>query len=162
MEKLQTNQTSTGIKPKFAFKRKEKSKTPTSDAPEAKTPIPAETISRSPTSHLSLTYKSGCLLTSTSLPGSPPIPIDSELIIANLDSCIVDLMESDSTAMVPTAVHISNVSSCVLLLPVVKGSVLLYDIQHCVVMISGCHQVHDPLSILGPPSGHLPPSSPGL
>ena len=160
MEKLQTNQTSTGIKPKFAFKRKEKSKTPTPDAPEVKTPIPAETISTSPISHLSLTYRSGCLLTSTSLPGSP-IPIDSELIIANLDSCIVDLMESKRTAVAPTAVHISNVSSCVLLLPVIKGSVLLYDIQRCVVMISGCHQVlHDPLSILGLPSGHLSPPSP--
>ena len=161
--KLQTNQSSTGTKPKFAFKRKEKSKAPTSDPPEVKASIPAETINRLPASHLSLTSKSGCLLTFTSLPGASSIPIDSELIITNLSSCIVDLMKSDRTALAPTAVHVGNLTSCVLLLPVIKGSVLLRDIQRCVVVIPGCHQVlHEPLSALGLLSGHPPPSLPGL
>ncbi|KAF9647108.1 TBCC-domain-containing protein [Thelephora ganbajun] len=140
LEKLQTNQTSAGTKPKFAFKRKDKLDKPTPDASEVKAPTPAETISRLPTSHLSLTSKSGCLLTFTSLPDTSSIPIDSELIIANLDNCIVDLMEGDSATMTPTAVHIRNVTNCVLLLPVIKGSILLHDLQRCVVVISGCHQ----------------------
>lgn len=159
MEKLQTNQTSAGTKPKFAFKRKGGSKKPAPDAPEVEPPISAETISRSPTSHLSLTSKSGCLLTFASLPDVPSIPIDSELIISNLDRCIVDMLESDSTTA-PAAVHIANVADCILLLPVIKGSVLVHDIQRCVVVISGCHQVLcDPFSAPGSPSGHPPPYS---
>jgi len=141
LEKLQTNQTSAGIKPKFAFKRKDKSEKPTPDAPEVEAPIPAEIISGSPAPHLSLTSKSGCLLTFASLPDVSSIPIDSELIVANLDNCIVDLVESDNPVMAPTAVHIHNVINSVLLLPVIKGSVLLYDLRRCAVVISGCHQV---------------------
>lgn len=141
LEKLQTNQTSTGTKPKFAFKRKGEPKKAVPDAPEVKLPISPETINRSSTPHLSLTSKSECLLTFTSFPDASPIPIDSDLVIANLDSCIVDLLGNDSITMVPTAVHIANVTNCVLLLPVVKGSVLLHDIQRCVVVIAGCHQV---------------------
>jgi len=157
LEKLQTSQTSTGTRPKFAFKRKGGSKKPTPDPAEVKPPISAETISTSPTSHLSLTSKSGCLVTFASLPGAPSIPIDSELIIANLDSCIVDMLESDST-MDPAAVHIANVANCVILLPAIKGSVLVHDIQRCVLVISRCHQVlYDPLSAHSLPAGHPPP-----
>jgi len=149
LEKLQTNQTSTGTKPRFVFKRKDKSEKPTPDAPEVKAPIPAETI-RSPTSHLSLTSKSGCLLTFASLPEVSSITIDSELIIADLDNCIVDLMEGDSAIMAPTAIHIRNVINCVLLLPVIKGSVLLHDLQRCVVVMIGCHQVRPMLALQAP------------
>ena len=67
-------------------------------------------------------------------------------------------MESDSPAMAPTAVHIRNVINCVLLLPVIKGSILLYDLQRCVVVIPGCHQVrYSLLSALRLPSRHPPP-----
>jgi len=144
LEKLQANQTSTGTKPKFAFKRKEKPEKPEKpahDALELRPPVPTVTASRSPDSHLSLTSKSGCLLTFTSLLDVSPIRIGSDLVIADLESCIVDMVESDSSPIAPTSVHIRNVTNSVLLLPVVKGSVLLHDLQHCVVLISGCHQV---------------------
>jgi hypothetical protein len=153
LEKLQTSQTSTGTKPKFAFKRKEKVEKTTPDAPDVKAPLPTEAINRSPTSHLLLTSKSGCSLTFTSLQDASSLPIDSELIITNLDNCIVDLMESDS----PTAVHIRDVTDCALFLPVINGSVLLHDLQRCVVVIPGCHQVlHEFLSTLALPPGHPP------
>ena len=140
LEKLQANQTSAGAKPKFAFKRKKSGKA-TPDAPEVKAPIPPEATSRSPSSYLSLNSESRCLLTSASFSDASSVPIDSELIIANLDSCIVDLMGSDSATMNPSAIHIRSVANCVLLLPGIKGSILLHDLQRCAVVISGCHQV---------------------
>ena len=141
LEQLQLSQTSTGAKRKFAFKRKDNSEKPPPSAPEIEIPIPPEASNISSTSHLSLTSKSGCLLTRTSLPDSSSIPIDSELIITNLDNCIVDLMYSKTPAMNPTAVHIRNVTNCVFLLPAISGSILLEALQRCVVAISGCHQV---------------------
>lgn len=157
------NQTSTGTKPKFSFKRKDRSERPPSAIPEIEPPIPVETINRLPTSHLSLASKSGCLLTRTSFPGSSSTPIDSELIITDLDNCIVDLMDGNSDTMNPTAVHIRNVANCVLLLPIIKGSVLLHGLQRCVLAIPGCHQVrYDLLSNLCLHSGRPPPDLPGL
>ena len=142
LEKLQVNLNSTGTKPKFAFKRKDKPKESPADVPEVEAPILAETINRSPTtSHLSLASKSGCLLTRKSFPDASSTPIDSELIITNLDNCIVDLMDSNNDTTSPIAVHIRNVANCVLLLPIIRGSVLLYELQRCVVAIPGCHQV---------------------
>jgi len=140
LEKLQTNKTSTGTKPKFAFKRKDKSEKPSANIPEVEAQILPETINKSSTSHLSLASKSGCLLTRISLPDASSTPIDSELIITNLNNCIVDLMDSNNDAVTPTAVHIRSVTNCVLLLPIIKGSVLLHGIQRCVVAIAGCHQ----------------------
>ncbi|KAF9781343.1 tubulin binding cofactor C-domain-containing protein [Thelephora terrestris] len=137
LEKLQTSQTSAGAKPKFAFKRKDKLPL---GAPEVEAPIPTLTTNTSLASHLSLTSKSECLLTRISLPDSSSIPIDSELIITNLDNCIVDLMDSNSATTNPTAVHIRDVNNCVFLLPVISGSVLLQGLRRCVVVISGCHQ----------------------
>ena len=135
------NQASTRIKPKFAFKRKDKPENPSSDIPEVEPQIPVETINRSPTSHFSLASKSGCLLTRTSLPDASSTPIDSELIITDIDNCIVDMMNGNSDTMTPTAVHIRNAANCVFLLPIISGTVLLYGLRRCVVAIPGCHQV---------------------
>lgn len=162
LEKLQVNQTSTGAKPKFAFKRKDKPDKPPSDIPEVEVPTLAKTIDRSPTSHFSFDSKSGCLLTRASFPDASSTPIDSELIITNLENCIVDLMDGNSDTMTPTAVHIRNVTNCVLLLPTIRGTVLLHGLYRCVVAIPGCHQVrYDLLSILCLPSGRPPLGFPG-
>lgn len=162
LEQLQLSQTSTGTKKKFAFKRKDRSEKPPPSAPEIEVSIPPETTNISPTLHLSLTSKSGCLLTRASLPDASSIPIDSELIITNLNNCIVDLMYSKTPAMNPTAVHIRNVTNCVLLLPAISGSILLETLQRCVVTISGCHQVRrDPLFNLSLPSRRPPPNFTG-
>lgn len=144
LEKLQTNQNSAGTRPKFSFKRKDKSETPRSDAPKVEASIPAETINRSPTTHLPLTYKSECFLSLASFPNTS-IPTGSELIITNLNDCVVDLMDNNGATMNPRAVHIRDVSNCVILLPAIEGSVLLYDLLRCVVVISGYHQVGDDL-----------------
>jgi hypothetical protein len=39
-----------------------------------------------------------------------------------------------------SALHIRDLSDCVLLLPFTQGSALIHDIRNCVLVL-GCHQV---------------------
>jgi tubulin-specific chaperone C len=74
--------------------------------------------------------------------------LPASLAISDLDGCIVNLLPSSSKVDRRTAtnspslsaIHIRNVTNTMLLLPVVKGSVLLHDISSCVIVV-GCHQV---------------------
>ncbi|KAF8153247.1 tubulin binding cofactor C-domain-containing protein [Crassisporium funariophilum] len=139
-------------KTKFAFKRKaqaapvpQSSALPTSQtSKEAITshPIPEPS---SASSNLSLSSHRNKYLTRSSLPEHPE---HSDLSISDLDSCIVNLLPATSTTDTATgkdthlkisALHARNLTNCVLLLPSIDGSALLYDLSHCVIVL-GCHQ----------------------
>ncbi|KAJ6613567.1 tubulin binding cofactor C-domain-containing protein [Mycena sp. CBHHK59/15] len=132
-------------KSKFAFKRKAPAPIPPS-APLVALAAAPETSSQSfaPTStNLTLASHSRQYLSMTAL---PPAAQASDLTISDLKSCIVNLLPDaqgaptdGSTYPEISALHIRNVTDTVLLLPVIRGSVLLHDLRRCIVVV-GCHQ----------------------
>jgi hypothetical protein len=101
--------------------------------------IPAEEVSSS----WRVEGYSGEYLTLETLPErSRPAPDSpgSDLLIADLDSCILNLVDKANEVHIQ-ALHVRNIRKCVLLLPPVKGSALLHDLTSSVVVV-GCHQVH--------------------
>ncbi|KAF6748045.1 tubulin binding cofactor C-domain-containing protein [Ephemerocybe angulata] len=67
-------------------------------------------------------------------PGSAP-----DLAISKLSRCIVNLLPTTEYPSRFSALHIRNLSDCVLLLPFNEGSALIHDIKNCVLVL-GCHQ----------------------
>ena len=138
-------------KPKFTFKRKVAKETPMSTqdtvpnvAPPqgntSKDTVPSPNLS----SHLLLSGHSGKYLDRTSL---PILESFSDLTIADLDRCIVNLLPSEPSDNAPdrqsctfTALHCRNLTDTILVLPVIGGSALLHDLTHCTIIL-GCHQV---------------------
>jgi len=69
-----------------------------------------------------------------------------DLTISDLDRCIVDLFDVAQAETVPrrqqlclTALHARDLRETVLILPNVKGSVLLHSLRRCTVIVA-CHQ----------------------
>jgi len=91
-----------------------------------------------PSSYLTLSSHSHSRLSFSSLPNSQDFS-ESDMTIADLDNCIVDLV-GQTTRPILTAIHIRNISDTILVLPIIKGSVLLHDIKRCIIVV-GCHQV---------------------
>ncbi|KAG8216041.1 tubulin binding cofactor C-domain-containing protein [Butyriboletus roseoflavus] len=63
----------------------------------------------------------------------------AEVSISDVDNCIVNLLASDNDHRKMTALHVQRVSRSVILLPQIAGSIILYDLSECVIVI-GCHQ----------------------
>ncbi|KAF8635659.1 hypothetical protein AX15_000290 [Amanita polypyramis BW_CC] len=67
----------------------------------------------------------------------------SDITISHLDHCIVNLTKSPESqseeAIQFSAVHVEKITNSVLILPMINGSILLYDLTNCVVAV-GCHQ----------------------
>jgi hypothetical protein len=136
-------------KPKFAFKRKE-NKPQRSTAPSlppsarsAKELGEGDAVPGASTFHKLSSY-SHCRLSlqsiSTLVAGTPSF----DLTISDLDRCIVDLCGTAGTVyplkqLCLTALHARNLRDTILLLPNVKGSVLLHNLHRCTVIVS-CHQ----------------------
>ncbi len=132
-------------KAKFAFKRRPPAQpqnetvsvsvpvTATSQSPgKAKPSIPATSSS------VMISSQSNKYIT-RSLVGCE----QTDLVISELDHCVVDLLELSrgvSNELKVSALHVRNLTRCVLLLPPVAGSALLQDLTDCVLVL-GCHQV---------------------
>ncbi|KAI9513420.1 tubulin binding cofactor C-domain-containing protein [Russula earlei] len=123
-------------KTKFAFKRKTIKKTlsagPTRSAIEL--PADASVTCTFPT----ISSRSHCRLSLQSIPTFGAGHPSSDLTISDLDHCIVDLCDTVET--VPhqsqlsfTALHVRDLKETILILPNVKGSVLLHNLQRCTV-----------------------------
>ena len=143
-------------KPRFAFKPKATPSEPSSRLPVAT--VPYLTTSSKPlydlntvSTNLALSSHSNCYLTLDSLPTSLLSSKHSDLTISDLDNCIVNLIppvtelrkEQEPTPsgyLDISALHIRKLTNTVLLLPVIRGSVLLHDLTRCLVVV-GCHQV---------------------
>lgn len=129
-------------KPKFAFKRKAAATQPPPPQPK-----PAESNARQaesdaapavPSTNLLLSSKVSRYLTVADLPA--PFKQESDLALADLDHCVVDLLRADDPALLNiSAVHIRNVSNSVIVLPLISGSLMMHDISRCVLVV-GCHQ----------------------
>ena len=147
-------------KAKFTFKRKT-DKTPLSAAP---TPPPSSSGANElggsdglpGTSNFNnLRSHSHCRLSLQSIQTSREGPPLSDLIISDLDHCIVDLRATAGSVRSQnqfnlTAVHIHDLKETLLILPIVKGSVILHNLHRCTVIVT-CHQVRTRLSECGPP-----------
>ncbi|KAL1680657.1 tubulin binding cofactor C-domain-containing protein [Schizophyllum commune] len=171
LEKSVEELRSTTVKPKFAFKRKATSSqsstpsAPTTPKPAAdtSTPPPAETDAShvAPSTNLLLSSHKSRYLTVADLPA--PFKQESDLALADLEGCVVDLLgradlsggavDVDSLGRVGvdgstlrdpsllniSAVHIRSISDSLIVLPLISGSVMLHDITRSVVVV-GCHQ----------------------
>ncbi|OBZ76662.1 Tubulin-specific chaperone C [Grifola frondosa] len=152
---LETARASTAPKSKFAFKRKANKLNPsTPPAPEKNTPAMSTAIttsssqSNTPSSSNSITLSghSHSYLSMSSLPRL--LSSSSDLTIADLDYCIVnllppDIIEGDDTTsprkFAITALHVRNLTNTILMLPKIEGSALLHDMKRCIIAL-GCHQ----------------------
>ena len=90
-----------------------------------------------------LTTLSHCRVSLQSMPALG-VGSSSDLTISDLDHCIVDLCRTTETApgqnqLSLTALHVRDLKETILILPNVKGSVLLYNLHRCTVIVT-CHQ----------------------
>ena len=142
-------------KTKFAFKRKT-NKPPLSAAP---TLLPSSSSANESgrrdgllgTSDFNnLSSHSHCRLSLQSIPTSGAGPPLSDLIISDLDHCIVDLRATAGSVRSQnqldlTALHVHDLKDTLLILPNVKGSVILHNLRRCTAIVT-CHQVGTHLS----------------
>jgi tubulin binding cofactor C len=145
---------------KFTFKRKA-NKAPLSTAPtlvlHPSSRGASELENRYGTSDFhKLSSHSHCRLSLRSIPTFKEGPPLSDLTISDLDHCVVDLRPTARSVpsqdqLSLTALHICDIKETLLILPNVKGSVLLHNLHRCTVIVA-CHQVGFPMSVRGLPS----------
>ncbi|KAJ7130229.1 tubulin binding cofactor C-domain-containing protein [Mycena epipterygia] len=129
-------------KSKFAFKRKAPVQSTSVHLSPVAIAVPEDSeSSQRPASvpmstNLTLTSHSSRYLSQASL---PPASQASDLTISDLNNCIVNLLPTESSYLEISALHIRNLTDTILLLPVIRGSVLLHDLRRCIVVV-GCHQ----------------------
>ena len=97
-----------------------------------------------------LTSHSYCRLSLQSIPKPGEGPQLSDLIISDLDHCIVDLRATagslgSQNQLNLTALHIHDLKDTFLILPNVKGSAILHNLHRCTAIVT-CHQVGTLLS----------------
>ncbi|KAJ7507210.1 tubulin binding cofactor C-domain-containing protein [Mycena galericulata] len=117
-------------KSKFAFKRK---------APVQPVQVPPSPVPKVVALHpLPLSSQSFRYLSKASFPAASQA---SDLTISDLDNCIVNLLPDNEgkSSLEVSALHIRNLTSTILLLPVIQGSVILHDLSRCIIVV-GCHQ----------------------
>ncbi|KIK92898.1 hypothetical protein PAXRUDRAFT_829544 [Paxillus rubicundulus Ve08.2h10] len=133
--------------PKFSFKRRPtKPKVPAEPVSTAGVAPTHTRPSTSISSARTLSSFSHRYLTIANLDAKDS---SEEVSISDLDNCIVNLLPKggdDRTKI--TAFHVRRLSKCVLVLPHISGSILLYDLSECVV-VTGCHQfrMHNSTSV---------------
>jgi len=128
-------------KAKFVFKRRPQAQ------PQNQTVVPLTTASQSPGNAKPTIPATSCSLVISSQSNNyitrSSVGEWTDLVISELDNCIVDLLAPSrgvSNELKASALHVRNLTRCVLLLPPVAGSALLHDLTDCTVVL-GCHQV---------------------
>ncbi|KAA1474373.1 hypothetical protein DENSPDRAFT_840945 [Dentipellis sp. KUC8613] len=150
---LEDLRSSTTAKPKFSFKRKAPSSIPPKDVlstsikPAPTAPAPADShphTSTSPSTFLTLKDQSNSHISLQALPLASKASALSnpDLTISNVNHCVVDLcMPVEGISLAPpfSTLHIRDVHDSILILPIISGSVMLHNLQRCVLAV-GCHQ----------------------
>ncbi|GAA6061757.1 hypothetical protein JCM10212_000737 [Sporobolomyces blumeae] len=149
-------------KPKFSFKRSTlavAARPPTSEQSRGACSLAQTTTSTSkpsasiPSTTMTLKSRSNEYLTPAALPTTSSSTRPEALLLDSLESCFVDFLPSDTDVKSDDsspnsigfpAVYLSNLKGCTVLLPVVKGSIMVLDCQDCVLVL-GAHQfrMHD-------------------
>lgn len=128
-------------KTKFAFKRQATTALdqPTPNPSVGKicnVPVPPQ-----PPTNLSL---SSCSYRYLSLESLPESTSREDLVIYDLDHCIVNLIPPPGSVKPSrlhfSALHIRHLTKTLLLLPPIDGSVLIHNLSDCVIVVD-CHQV---------------------
>ncbi|KAK7060802.1 hypothetical protein VNI00_000535 [Paramarasmius palmivorus] len=132
---IQSMRESSIPKAKFAFKRKTKTEMD-SPKPTSAASVPS-TEDNSASRALSISTISKTYISQSALPESHPETPD--LVISDLDHCIMDLTRHEGKALTISALHIRNISNSALILPCINGSAMLHDVINCVIVL-GCHQ----------------------
>ncbi|KAI0267459.1 tubulin binding cofactor C-domain-containing protein, partial [Gloeopeniophorella convolvens] len=155
-------------KAKFSFKRKA-TKPVSSPAPATSYPplpaaqsreesaLPAVSTFHNlgPRSHVRLSLQDISTLARADSPSS-------DLTISSLDRCIVDLCSAIPEAepasyqdpLSLTALHMRDLKNTILILPNLKGSVLLYNLHNCTIIV-GCHQARLPFRMHNATNVHV-------
>ena len=128
-EQLALLQSRPKTKGRFAFR---KANISASTKPDSSTTQRANQTALPMTLDTPVETKIWAYLTNTTLSDSS---MDGALTISNLDHCVVNVVDSDLTA-----VHIRNVKNSLLLLGKVNGSLLAHDLENCTIFVSS-HQV---------------------
>ncbi|KAJ2914565.1 hypothetical protein MD484_g5835, partial [Candolleomyces efflorescens] len=132
-------------KSRFAFKRTAAALAAPppiqSTSPLLSTPVdPAPSACSNVSSGLELADHTNCYLSYSDLPCTFTEDACPDLAISRLNRCIVNLLPpSDRSNLNFSALHIRDLSDCILLLPFTQGSALIHDIRNCVLVL-GCHQ----------------------
>ncbi|KAI0058371.1 TBCC-domain-containing protein [Artomyces pyxidatus] len=152
---LEDIRASAAPKPRFAFKRK--GNKPPAALPTGPKPLPEANASgatttresdTTPSTFHTLAAHSHRYLTSRSIPTyALSSPEHSDLTIADLDHCIVNLCTVSSLdpaqesppILALTALHVRDLKDTILVLPSIKGSALLHNLTRCIIVV-GCHQ----------------------
>jgi hypothetical protein len=147
--KHETLRSSSASKSRFAFKRKSGAASTggtaqSSPAAARQGSIQVTGSAASTSASLSIASRSGVLVTSDDVPDAGTA-VSSELTIRDLDGCLVDLRAASRSEAVDkrpslSAVHVRNVKNTVLLLPDLQSSILLHDVENCLIAIN-CQQV---------------------
>jgi len=132
-------------KARFAFKKKQSSTV----TPSVPVPAPSSfnvILSTPETSSFRVSDKKGAYINlndfRTSMSPPPSSKLDSEprdVILASLESCIIDLLPREGTSITITALYGRGLRRCVIMCGLVQGSVRLEDCTDCQIVI-GCHQ----------------------
>ena len=122
--------------PKFSFKRKAAKPKPSAEHASIVVPPPTKLQSTLIESARTLAAFSHRYLTILDVRS----PHSSEVSISDLDGCIVNFLPGDEDHTKITALHVQRVSRTVILLPQISGSIILYGVSECVIVV-GCHQV---------------------
>ncbi|KAJ2925339.1 hypothetical protein H1R20_g11792, partial [Candolleomyces eurysporus] len=88
---------------------------------------------------LELANHSSRYLSYDDLPLKVTPDVSPDLAISNLTRCIVNMLPPQDSNLNFSALHIRDLSDCVLLLPFTEGSALIHDVRNCVLVL-GCHQ----------------------
>ncbi|GAA5946311.1 hypothetical protein JCM1841_006403 [Sporobolomyces salmonicolor] len=166
LDSINTAKSNTAPKSKFSFKRSAPASAASTPAPPPTVPAPASALSpappepttaQPPPTSLTLTSRSSVYLSFSDLPSSTAAPSATPtttsgteaLVLRNLQHCLVDLLPpppspAESAASTFSALYLSELSDCTVLLPIMGGSVMVHGCERCVLVLGG-HQfrMHD-------------------
>ncbi|PBK66376.1 TBCC-domain-containing protein [Armillaria solidipes] len=116
---------------RFSFKKRQ-----TASRPLPAAAVTAEPISQEPSSSqasiLNFSSRTNELLTVNLSDVSA-----RDVTLSDLANCVVNLIAPSKLTI--SAVHAQNLRNVVLLLPMIQSSIMLHDLDNCVVVV-GCHQ----------------------
>ena len=133
---------------RFAFRRTEPVAAPKAVAVAPTTAVRASDAPSIESRALSLANRTYEYLCSGDLPAEQSLERgEHDLSLSNLSHCIVDFVSRPNNEGLGRirALYARNVTRCVLIMPIIEGSVLLYEFKDCTIVL-GCHQVREAAS----------------
>ncbi|KAK0498762.1 tubulin binding cofactor C-domain-containing protein [Armillaria luteobubalina] len=116
---------------RFSFKKRQ----------AASRPLPTATVTAEPSSQEPSSSQASILSFSTRNDEILTVDLSDacarDVTLSDLANCVVNLIAPSKLTI--SAVHAQNLRNVVLLLPMIQSSIMLHDLDNCVVVV-GCHQ----------------------